>query len=252
MLGERMLRFVLFIILLFSLSKNTLSAEEKDITVWSYYNFPPFSYSPTRGLNHDLVELLNQYAKGEYRFKLAIVPRVKINQYIQNGRDGLVLFVNWNWMDDKSREKYFWSHPLLSDRNEIISLKENSIDYTSPESLIGYTFAAIRGRKYKGLDGLLEKKEIIPFFINGEKQAYRLLLAKRVHITSQPKSIALPLLKEMGIADKIHFSQKPLFSYTRHIMTTKGNRDVAIFLDKVLKDIDNNIHWKVILKKYGL
>lgn len=245
----RLFCFTSLIFLLYPLC--TYSAEQK-IRVWNYYEVSPFTMNGRGGLAEDFVKLLNKEGKGKFHFQLETIPRARLNLYLSKNLQGIVLFVNWAWMGKESKKKYLWTPSILTDHNEIISSMENKIFYEGPDSLNGLKFGAVRGRKYKNLETKFAVGEIHRYDINKENQVLGMILHQRVHVTSQPHTIAVSLIRKMGLENKIFFSPKPLFSFSRHIMITKELPIAHSFLSHFALNLDSNEEWKQIMKKYGL
>jgi len=227
-------------------------AEKQVITVWNYYLAPPFKISKTEGLATDFVALLNKELGNILEFKLVSLPRARLNKYLSKKRQGIVLFVNWAWMGKDSKTKYLWTPTLLKDKNEIISSINKKVFYKNPESLIGLKFGAVRGRKYKGLQELMLSGDIKRLDLNEEKQVIKMIVDQRVDVTSQPHSIAMFLINSLKMKKKIFFSPTPLFEFNRYIMITPKLMDVHTQLSELVKNLDNNKDWGVILAKYNL
>ena len=222
-----------------------------EVQVWSYYESLPFKTNEAgEGLSQDFVDLLNQY--NVFDFKLEVIPRVRLNYYLSQDYSGVVPFVNWQWMGKHSKEKYLWSAPLLHDRNEIISSIESPVQYSGPQSLEGKSFAAIRGRKYAGLEALMAQNKIHRKFVYNEGSVLMLIHSGRVKTSSMARTLLMPHIKKHQLQGKIFISKTPLFSFTRHIMTSKSLPDVHAFIEGVVEGLEKNIKWQAILKKYGL
>jgi len=235
------------------LLQSKLSADPPiTIIAWNYYFAPPFMTPNNQGLALDFVNLLNKESDGRFRFQLLSIPRVRLDQYLDNHQQGIVLFVNWAWMGKGAKENFLWTPKILRDRNEIISSIDKKIVFDSPDSLKGLIFGAIRGRKYKNLEELFTTNQIQRFDVNREEQVLALMMKNRIDVTSQPRTLAIPLSQSMGLKDKIFFSPKPLFSFTRHIMITPKLKEVHAHLSKISKNLENNAEWIAILSKYGL
>lgn len=234
------------------LSFANLFASIQKITVWNYYNIPPFVIDKKKGFAKDFVELLNKYSKGKYQFILSNIPRKRLNVYLENNHQGIVLFVNPIWMGKNANTKYLWTQSFLSDQNEIISSVSNKIYFKTPEELKNLTFVAIRGRKYKGFEDLLKKEEIKKFIVEKESQSLLLISLNRADVTSQPRTIVKPLIRELNLENKIFLSPTPLFKFSRHIMITRPQYKLHEFLSYFTEDLKNKKEWLTILKKYNL
>ena len=244
-----MKKFFSFIVIFIFLNSSLLSQE---ITVWNYYNSVPFITSKKTGLAKDFVDLLNKHSKDKYQFKLSNIPRKRLNIYLQNNQQGIVLFVNPVWMGKDASTKYLWTQSFLKDQNEIISSSKNKIYYEEAHLLKDKTIVTIRGRKYKEFSSMLEKKQLKNIVIEKEEQSLLLISLNRADFTTQPRTIVMPLIKKLDLENEIFISPKPLFSFTRHIMITRPQYKLHEFLSNFTQNLENKKEWQEILKKYNL
>ena len=230
----------------------SIATHAKEITLWSYYSTPPFVYEGKRGLVADTVDFLNQELKGQFKFKLKLLPRPRIDRAIKKGKQGAVLFVNWIWMGKGAKDKYLWSKPLINDQNVLISAKKNQFNYSDVKSLIGLKFGAVMGRKHPIFEPLYKNDQLKRLNLNTEAEVLQVLLKGRVDITTQPLSQITALSHQLGINDKVHIADKPLYRYQRHILITSKLPRLQRALNKILKDISINLRWQSILSKHNL
>jgi len=240
---------LLLMLLLFS--ANTLA--NKPVTAWIYYNFPPYVTGDAKGLAHEFIKLLNGHAQGKYKFQLKVYPRKRLNSLLSLGKQGIVLFVHWSFMQDVDQSKYLWGPILMHDRNEIISLSNRKINYDgTAQSLTGLKFGGVLGRSY---DVFLEKAmaqgEIRRTDTNTEKQNIQKLLRERIDVTTMPQVVLQHLIKNMNIAGKLYVSPQPRNVFTRHILATKQLKQEHEFLVKFVQDLSSNAQWQKILNQYG-
>lgn len=189
------LRFI-FITFFGIFIQSALFAKTPTIVVWNYYLAPPFVTSDNKGLSYDFVNLLNKKANNKFIFELRSIPRVRLNKYLNDGKQGIVLFVNWSWMGKDAKEKYLWTNKILDDQNEIISLRDKKIVFEGPSSLKGLTFGAIRGRKYKELESSFATNEINRYDVNKEEQILNMMIRNRIDVTSQPRTLVMAKRRE--------------------------------------------------------
>jgi len=240
---------LLLMLLLFS--ANTFA--NKPVTAWTYYNFPPYITGDGKGLAHEFIKLLNDHAQGKYIFQLKVYPRKRLNSLLSFGKQGLVLFVHWSFMQEKDQSKYLWGPILMHDRNEIVSLSSRRISYDgTAQSLSGLRFGGVLGRNY---DAFLEKAmaqgEIHRSDTNTEKQNIQKLLRERIDVTTMPQVVLQHLIKNMNIAGKLYVSPQPRNIFTRHILATKQLKQEHEFLSKFVQGLSSNAQWQEFLNQYG-
>ncbi len=225
---------------------------EQNITTWIYYENPPFIQPDARGFGYDFVDLLNRHGSGRFHFNLVVIPRVRLNQELIKGHQGVVLFVNPAWIDPDLPRRYLWTEPFLEDRNEVISSRFFPVDYQGPDSLQGLIFGSIRGHHYKPLEEHFIAGKLFRYDVNDESQVYRLLLAGRVDVTSQPRSMARALIQRLGVEEEVYFSPEPLQIFERHLMVTPQLTAVHQFLESLLPKLQHSEEWPALLERYQL
>lgn len=223
------------------------------VRVWSYYLAPPFQASNGHqgiGVSKAFLALLNQYFSGRVTFYLEEVPRARLNRYLERDEQGLVLFVNPSWMERDADTRYLWTSAVLKDQNEIISSVRSKVEYTTPSSLTGLRFGTIRGRKYSQFSEVFQSGAVTRIMVDREDQALSMLNARRVDITTQPRTTALALIEKLGLQGKLYFSEQPLFKFTRHIMITKSLSHLHGDLEAFVQQLPTDPNWQKILDMY--
>lgn len=240
---------LLMMLLLFS--GNSLA--KKSVTAWTYYNFPPYITGNGKGLAHEFIRILNDYAQDEYIFQLKVYPRKRLDAVLNRGKQGIVLFVHWSFMSDMEQSKYLWGPILMNDQNEIVSQFNRKINYDGTAgSLKGLRFGGVLGRKYDVfLEEAMEKGEINRMDTNGEKQNIQKLLLGRIDVTTIPQVVLKYFVKNMEIERKLYVSPQPRNIFTRHILVTKELEAEHKFLAKFVQGLSKNIEWQKVLNQYG-
>lgn len=243
-------------LLMLSFLFSTIAKGKEVVTLWSYYDYPPFviSMADQRGLNFDFVEMLNLFEEGSpYHYELKMVPRKRLDSNLKQNQKGAVLWVNPIFFSDVNQEKYDWTHRVLEDEQSFISRSKTPFIYTGPESLMtpGFVLGGIRGHLYGGIQDLIDKGKIVRKDVNNAKQNIGMLLKDRINTFLIPLSSMKYYEKDMKLTHKIYYSPKPLKSYTRHILV---NHDEQVFnaLSKVVNKLDKDEYWKTLLDQYGL
>lgn len=95
----------------------------------TYYDLAPFVLDKKKqlGLVYDFGSYLNSFEHPDYVFEVLYLPRKRLNMKLQQGTSAAVMFVSPKWFKDGD---YVWSSPILNGQNDIISLKENPIEYS--------------------------------------------------------------------------------------------------------------------------
>ncbi len=228
------------------------SAEPEQVTVWSYYTIPPFAPDENPGLSDELIALMNKRAGGRFHFSLEIMPRKRIEQHLALNDAGLVLFISPEWLTPPEGSNAVWSGPMFVDRNGLLFSGKMPVDYTGPESLFGMTMGGVVGRKYKGVDPLVESGRIIREDALSEELNVLKLAERRIDFMTAPESVLRYLVEKMDIADKVFFSSTPLFEYTRHILVNNTSPEVREFVLQFIHNLPVDPAWVMLKQRYQL
>ena len=217
---------------------------KQEINVLTYHNHAPFIIDKKEGLSHSLIQYLNEKANGQFIFKLKVLPRSRLNYTLKpwiNKECGvtkecasnwMLLWVNHKWgFGQDSLTNFSWTK-LLEDSNAIIYAKNKTINYSSPESLIGKKLAGISGHKYLGIDQLVNDGKIKRINGNNEKLNLEKVLSNRVDVTLLPNSSFNFYVKNNQKFESLKKSKVAHQKYMRNIMTTTKNTKLIEFLQK--------------------
>lgn len=236
-----MKRLLPLFLLLYSWSA-AAEALPKVVYLLSYHGHPPFVTGARQGQTYELAARLNAVAPAGVRVEVELLPRVRLNQRLQQWLDGrcpgthcndnwIVPWVNPKWgFVPASSDPYKWL-PLADDANVIVSRREVALEYQQPASLDGMLLAGIRGHRYVGIDERVEAGLIDRIDSNVERDNLLMLLYKRVDAVLLPESTVRyflandPVLKEH--ADELYISRGKHQSYQRSMMLPSNRNDLV-------------------------
>lgn len=247
---------VLLFIVSASLALSPLATAKQVVKLWSYYEFPPFviSVAEKKGLTYDFVEMLNLFeGTGEYQFEVEILPRKRLNAYLDSPKKGAVLWVNPLFFGDLKRKRYLWTNAILEDEQAFISRVQTPFLYTGPKSLMkpNFVLGGMRGHVYGGIQKQIDEGKIIRSDVDKEKQNIGMLLKKRVNTFLIPRSAMKFYEQQLNLSGKIYYSPKPLISFTRNILV-KHDIEVFDFLSEIVDNFKQDDYWQALLDQYGL
>ncbi|MCL9781300.1 hypothetical protein M9194_07640 [Vibrio sp. S4M6] len=224
----------------------------KVINVWTYYRTPPFSIEDDK---HDLTSILFHImsinSKGKWRFKPQYLPRKRINYLLNEGQQGIVVWANPSWFDDREKTKYYWTQRVVSGRNEIVSLNSAPVNYTGPHSLFGMRFGGVLGHNYVDIDKYASSENILRIDTTSFNENVTKLLKRRLDVTLVPRSKLFFILNERNIHDKVYISPVPHQIYSRKFLVTDELVEVRDYLNEQL-DAFENTEFDTLLERYGL
>lgn len=248
----RILKLLIFILILFNF-KAAYSRE--NITLWTYYDFPPFSVDNDnkKGLTYDLASYLNNKVnKDDIQFVVKYLPRQRLNSVIANGQSGVVVWPTPLWFGDVDQSKYLWTETIIIDRNEVISSTDLALEYRSPESLKNFTFGTVIGHTYKDIQPLCDKKVITCESVYKEFQNLRKLVSGRIDVTIMASTASKFIIKNEKFHGKFYFSKTPHSKYGRKLMMTRDLGFIYPQLNRLIPEMLDDPDWQLILQKYGL
>ena len=216
-----MIKFIL-LALLFSFT-GFIQAKEL-VNVYVYHLKPPFVVDLVKqqGLYFDFSKYMNE-ASPNYEFHTIFVPRKRITSMLEQGKfDGILLGVNPVWFKDKEETKYLWSDTVLIDRDDFVSLKDNPFEYTQPMSLKGKILGGVRGFYYRGINELVEQKEITRVDTVGEDALLHMLLNKRIDTAIISQSAFKYMTQDEELRSQFHLSKIPHDEFARRILFPKN------------------------------
>ncbi|MBY5932191.1 transporter substrate-binding domain-containing protein [Tateyamaria omphalii] len=248
-------RFV-FGLLLFALATvpGHVRASAEEVSVWIYHNFPPFivNIKQERGLSYDLARLLTQKSDGQFRFRAMVLPRQRLNQRLEAGHQGMVMWANPAWFDDATRTRFLWTDPILSDRNVVISPMEVAFEYDGPRSLTGMTMVGVRGHRYQDVDRLIDYDLVKRVDMRSERSLVQFIASGRGRVAIVAQSAAQYFVQELGLRDAVHVSERPHSSYRRYIMVQPQQTELYSFLLEAVPQLSESAEWAKILERYGV
>lgn len=236
------LRRLLTIVLL---APGLLFAQES-LTIYSYHNHPPFVTGDQEGLTFDLAKELNARTGNQYDIKVEIIPRSRINLMLSEWLAGncpgpgcdeqwIIPWVNPKWGFGKSPQEVFHWVRQMRDANVIVSMKDEPVDYSAPNSLSGLRFGGMRGHHYVGIDDLIKTGAVTRIDGDNERNNLLKLVLGRIDATLLPRStvdyyfqkdeILMPRKNDFYVANKEHQS------YWRHMMFSRGRTDLLAILE---------------------
>ncbi len=218
------------------------------INIYTYHNHPPFITGDRAGMTYDLAHKLNQAGAGRYRFEVVVLPRGRLNAYIQDWIKGrcpdescsngwLVPWVNPKWGFIKGQQDpYLWSK-LFTDINVVITRSADNFTYRRAASLDGRLFGGMRGHRYVDIDTRVDAGLIRRIDGNHERDNLIKLLKGRIDATLLPESAIRYLIGQdpqlRGKADAFRTAPVEQGPYERFLMFPGDRRDLKQLVEQM-------------------
>lgn len=228
--------------------------EKVPVNVYVYHLKPPFitHLKNEQGLYYDFSKYLSSKSK-KYQFKTVFIPRKRIDHMIKYQKlNGILLGVNPVWFKDKEENKYLWTAKIFTDQDEVVSLKEKPIEFSTPSSLENLRFGGVRGFYYYGINELVAKNIINRIDTISEQALLNMLITKRIDCAIISKSTFNYITRQSKNRSLFHLSVKPHDKYTRKLLIL--HKDQAIFddIEPIIKTMEHDRAWAAILLSYIL
>jgi polar amino acid transport system substrate-binding protein len=255
-----MKRIILVLMMICSLGLPPSAYAVKIIKLWTYYDYPPFitDIAAKRGLTYDFADFLGKHPKnkGRYQFDVQILPRKRIDTYLMEGKQGIVVWTNPLFFDDQAKLKYRWTTALWSDSQDVISLVEKPVEYSgAASSLFGLRIGGVLGHNYIGIQKEMDEKLILRNDVLRDEVNIQHLLHKWIDALLIARSTMNIYEKELRLKGKIHYSKIPLNRYTRHLLLQRSlEEDLYVFLQQVIDSgsLPEKKSWQMLLQKYEI
>jgi polar amino acid transport system substrate-binding protein len=230
-----------------------LCAKEKPlVTIYTYHEKPPLvtNAAKQQGMYYDFTRRLNAMS-AKYHFEMVSIPRKRIKLMLANGSlKGILLGVNPVWFSDKDETKYLWTPRIFSDRDEIVSLLNQPIEFIKPQSLQGKIFGGVRGFYYFGISELIESQNIKQVNTAHEVDLFSMLLNHRVNVAVISRSTFDHMIKKNQWQNKFHLSKKPHDIYDRRILIPHSYVEVYDHILPIIEDLQFNQSWQQQINSY--
>ena len=236
------------------------SMAKENVTLAYYNETPPWqtNIQGLKGLSYELATFLNSEKNSPFHFAAEFIVRNRINQILEKGNEPIVVaWVQPAFFDDENKTKFYWSKPLISDSQLILSSAKNPLLFYNLNSLKGKVFSAVAGLRYRTLEPFIKSSEI------KRVDSIRYVTAIE-NVLSANKGLDFCIIENTTLnffknIDKTiinlnnsYVSKKPLNPlYKRSLLIPRSNKKLFDYLEKRLKIIDKDREWKKILKKYG-
>ena len=253
-LGKRRHKACLAMLLLFA--NTSLFGETNDISpsvviAYTYHLKPPniIDEKMKSGLYFDLLSLISD---DEIEYRLAYMPRKRINKLLERGNlEGVIIGVSPHWFSDSRQSKYLWTSAFIEDRDEIISHIDTSFEFRI-DTLSDKTMAGVRGLFYVGLNKAVVSGRLERFDTESAEQIIDMVYHQRVDFGVVSRSTLEYLHEKTKYIDSLYISTIPHESYLRHVLVPKHLSPVAAHVNKRLGSQLKTEAWQRMMSQYSL
>jgi polar amino acid transport system substrate-binding protein len=237
--------------LLLAVTACRVRAAPQEISAWTYFDSPPYLTDPASnsGLARDLVDYLNRALAGRYHLTLAPIPRARLNLMLERGDRGMVLLapsVVFN-------PGYPRTEALLDDRQELLSRRDQPVDYRGPGSLAQVRLGGMRGHSYPFIQADIDAGRVQVHRAQSEAALLKMLMIKRLDAVTMAATSARYLAKvSPQVQANLYYSPTNLGRFTRQLMFQGDMQAERDAFNLVVRAMAADPCWRRILSRYGL
>ena len=223
----------------------TALARADTITVYTSANFAPLMLGDGRGVYPDLVAHLNRLELEGYSFRLAYLPRKRLQVKLEEGSlDGVVIGMMPEWLADRAQVKYLWTAPFAADRFALVSLATRPVHPKIPRTLAGASVGITSGYVYPELESWFTSSRMVrKVGLSDEKNIEKLLLG-RVDSVIVAESMARYFMSAHKLHKRLRIHPMPGPATERRFLVQQ--RDARLFkvLAPVIDHLKSDATWQ--------
>ena len=245
------MKIVLSALLLASLGLFANPGKAEAVTVYTSANFAPLVIDGQRGLYPDLIAYLNRRHPGGLTFKLAFLPRKRLQLKLEDGSiDGIVIGMMPQWFGDGGQTRYLWTAPFAGDNFVLVSSSKRPSDTETGQALAGRTVGLTLGYVYPGIDQWILANGLVRNDTISEEKNIEKLLLGRVDYIVVSKTVINYYIKLRGLQGKFRFGPVPGQLTERRFLIPRTYRHVYDKLAPAIRKLASDPAWQQIAQKY--
>jgi polar amino acid transport system substrate-binding protein len=219
-----------------------------------YQDYPPFivDAKSEEGLSYELTRRLTELSDGSYDFRVIVASRARVNKEVVEKGSGSLLWVSEFWFGDLDRTRYLWTDPLMDDAATVISPAEATVNYQSPETLVGLEGAIVRGYSLPALTPYFQDGRIRRRDLSNEVSLVKFIAAGRADFGVATVSVGKFMLRDQQVAERVHVADTVYSQFSRRMMFTPDLAEVHAFVASVLPDIMDDPGILAVTRDYGV
>ncbi len=227
------------------------AAQADTITVYTSANFAPLVIDGSRGIYHDAIDYLNQHAGDGTRYRLAYLPRKRLQMRLEDGSlDGIVIGMMPQWFDDVAQKKYLWTTAFAIDRFVLVSRSEHPVQPDAQGALAGKSIGLTLGYVYPGIDEWIKGHGLVRQDAMSEEINMEKLRRGRIDCVAVSESVARYFVRLHGLGRSLAFVDLPGRATERRFLVPRGRNDWFDKLAPLVKRMRDDPEWLRMASKY--
>jgi len=227
------------------------AARADTVTVYTSANFAPLVIDGTRGIYHEAIDYLNKQAAGATTFRLAYLPRKRLQMRLEDGSlDGIVIGMMPQWFDDLAQKKYLWTQPFAIDRFVLVSRSERPVLAETPSALHGRTIGLTLGYVYPGIDEWIHRNGLLRQDAMSEEINLEKLRRGRIDCVAVSESVARYFVRLHALNGNFMLVDLPGRATERRFLVPLGRPDLFDRVAPIVRRMRDDPAWLRMTAKY--
>lgn len=227
------------------------AAQAETITVYTSANFAPLIIDGTRGIYYDAIDYLNKQAGAGTSFRLAYLPRKRLQMRLEEGSlDGVVIGMMPQWFDDGARKKYLWTAAFSIDRFVLVSRRDHPLQPNVPGALAGKSIGLTLGYVYPGIDEWIQRHGLLRQDAMSEETNLEKLRRGRIDCVAVSESVARYYMRLHGLNGSLALVDLPGRATERRFLVPPGRNDLFDKLAPIVKRMRDDPQWLQMTARY--
>ncbi|AFY00365.1 substrate-binding periplasmic protein [Bdellovibrio bacteriovorus] len=230
---------------------SVITSAAQVIEMVSPYDTPPFvvDQKKEQGLVYDLASLLTVRSQGKYQFKVVVVPRARLQKILERSGVYVVPLVSPKWFGDQNEKKYLWTSALMEDENLVLSPRKRALEYENSASLQGKKTSIVLGHAVEPVQQLEKAGVVKSESTQSFNNSLRMLARGRIDFVIMGRIVAVYLIRDLGLEDQIHISDKTIERFDRKILVSpQSQKDLHKWLEGEIQRLRRSGQWKKYLR----
>lgn len=238
--------------LILALAGNGCAVDTRPVVkVYSYHSDPPF-YLPEKNndLSREWIKQFNRW-QNQIEFRLVHLERTELNQIVDAGKPYLILWANPLWFAFRDSQLHS-SEPIFWDADIVISTSQQPFQYQVPDDLRGLRLGGRNGFYYKGLEQMVEDRELIRFDVEHDIDNYQRLFQKQIDAFIMTRASLLYWRQHKPDLNELYVATTPHDAYSRHLLVSPEHQDLLPLINDFIEHCANSLQWQAQLKYWGV
>lgn len=137
----------------------------------------------------------------------------------------------------------------MEDENLVLSPRKRALEYQNPSSLQGKRTSIVLGHAVEPLQQLEKVGVVKSESTQSVNNGLRMLARGRIDFMVMGRMVAVYLIKDLGLQDEIHISDKSLERFDRKILVSpQSQKDLHKWLEGEIQRLRRSGQWKKYLR----